>query len=77
MNDAAHRTYYWDFFGPRAEPTAAHFARHLRGFLEQHGIGELNVVSVTQTPLHHAIGVETPPEHWERIEKALRPKRYG
>jgi hypothetical protein len=71
------RTYFWDFFGPRSGPTAAHFKRHLQGFLEQHGIGRLTVVEVSLQSGHHAVGVTTPPEHWELIEKALRPKRHG
>lgn len=77
MTSPAPRTYYWDFFGPRSQPTAAHFQRHLQGFLQQHGIGELAVVLVSQAPLHHAVGVATPEAHWELIEKALRPKRHG
>jgi hypothetical protein len=75
MSDAS-RTYFWDFFGPRAQPTAAHFKRHLQGFLEQHGIGELALVEAAQAPGHHAIGVTTPPEHFQLIESALRPKRH-
>ncbi|HYQ16488.1 MAG TPA: hypothetical protein VEQ58_12045 [Polyangiaceae bacterium] len=69
------RTYFWDFFGPRSGPTAAHFKRHLQGFLDQHGIGELALSEVSLSPGHHAIGVTTPPEHVELIEKALRPRR--
>jgi hypothetical protein len=76
MSEAGPRTYFWDFFGPRAAPTAAHFERHLRGFLEQHGAGTLELVSEASAPGHAAIGVVTPPEHWELIEKALRPKRF-
>jgi hypothetical protein len=76
MSDVESRTYYWDFFGPRAEPTAAHFKRHLQGFLEQHGIAELALVSESQSPMHHAVGVHAPATHWELIEKALRPKRH-
>ena len=71
------RTYYWDFFGPRAEPTASHFKRHLQGFLEQHGIGQLALVDGSSAPGHCAVGVVTPPDHWELIEKALRPKRHA
>lgn len=74
MSDA--RTYFWDFFGPRAQPTAAHFKRHLQGFLSQHGIGELVLVDVSTAPGHHAVGVTTPAAHYELIEKALRPKRF-
>ena len=32
------KTYYWDFFGPNAEGTAAHFGRHLEEFFAKHGI---------------------------------------
>jgi hypothetical protein len=70
------RTYFWDFFGPRSQPTAQHFKRHLQGFLAQHEAATLEVVEVTLQPGHHGIGVVTPPEHFELIEKALRPKRW-
>jgi len=71
------RTYYWDFFGPRSVPTAQHFKRHLHGFLLQHGAAHLELVEVTVAPGHNAVGVATPPEHWQLIEKALRPKRHA
>lgn len=77
MTEPALRTYFWDFFGPRSQPTAAHFKRHLQGFLEQHGVGELTLVEASQGPGHHAVGVATPEPHWELIEKALRPKRHA
>jgi hypothetical protein len=70
------RTYFWDFFGPRSGPTAAHFKRHLQGFLEQHGAAELALSEQSSGPGHHAVGVQAPPAQWELIEKALRPKRY-
>jgi hypothetical protein len=70
------RTYFWDFFGPRSGPTAAHFKRHLQGFLEEHGIGELTLVEASLQPGHHAVGVATPEAHWKLIEAALRPKRH-
>jgi hypothetical protein len=34
------------------------------------------VVSEASAPGHAAVSVVTPSEHWELIEKALRPKRY-
>ena len=71
------RTYFWDFFGPRSLPTAQHFKRHLQGFLTQNGATALEVVEVTLQPNHHGIGVVTPPEHWELIEKALKPMRFA
>jgi hypothetical protein len=77
MTSSEQRTYFWDFFGPRSQPTAAHFKRHLRGFLEQHGIGQLPLVEESSAPGHHAVGVTTPAPHWELIEKALRPKRHA
>jgi hypothetical protein len=75
MSEPNERTYFWDFFGPRCAPTAAHFKRHLQGFLDQHGIGQLVLTEASQSPGHAAVGVTTPSEHWELIEKALRPKR--
>jgi hypothetical protein len=76
MTRTATRTYFWDFFGPRSAPTAQHFKRHLQGFLQQHGASDLELVELTLQPGHSAIGVATPAEHWELIEKALRPKRH-
>jgi hypothetical protein len=77
MSEPALRTYFWDFFGPRAQPTAAHFKRHLQGFLTQHRIAELTLVDASTAPSHHAVGLTAPAEHWELIEKALRPKRHA
>ena len=76
MTELDLRTYFWDFYGPRSGPTAMHFKRHLQGFLNEHGIGELALVEASASPGHHAIGVTTPPAHFELIEKALRPKRH-
>jgi hypothetical protein len=77
MSELAPRTYFWDFFGPRSKPTAEHFKRHLQGFLNQHGIGQLALVETSSSPGHHAVGVTTAPEHWELIEKALKPRRFS
>lgn len=77
MSEPEARTYFWDFFGPRAQPTAAHFRRHLLGFLEQHGISELPTLEVSNGPGHHGVGLTTPPAHFELIERALRPKRFA
>jgi hypothetical protein len=76
MSTPESRTYYWDFFGPRSEPTAQHFKRHLQAFLTQHGVSPAELVEVTLAPHHRAVGVVTPLEHRELIEKALRPKRF-
>lgn len=77
MNAPGLRTYFWDFFGPRAQPTAEHFERHLRGFLAQHGVSQIEPATDSSAPGHSAVSLPTPPEHWELIEKALRPKRYA
>lgn len=73
--EPAARTYFWDFFGPRSGPTAAHFRRHLQEFLDQHGLGTLAVTEESLAPGHHAVGLATPEPHQPLIEKALRPKR--
>lgn len=75
MSEPDQRTYFWDFFGPRSQPTALHFKRHLHDFLRQHGAAHLELVEQAPAPGHHAVGVVTPRQHWELIEKALRPKR--
>jgi hypothetical protein len=77
MTNEAERTYFWDFFGPRSAPTAAHFQRHLRAFVEEHRLGALSVSLESSAPGHHAVGLVTPQPHWELIEKTLRPKRHG
>ncbi len=76
MTEPQPRTYYWDFFGPRSAPTAAHFRRHLQGFLEQNQVATLEIVESSKQPGHHAVGLCTPATHFELIEKALRPKRF-
>lgn len=75
MTELTLRTYFWDFFGPRSGPTASHFERHLRGFLEEHHIAELAVTREEHSRMHSVVGLATPPMHFELIEKALRPKR--
>jgi hypothetical protein len=77
MSEPDARTYFWDFFGPRAVPTAAHFKRHLQGFLDQHGVVDVTLVEVSSAPGHQAVGATTPARHFELIEKALRPKRHA
>src|SRR5688572_33462172 len=48
------RTYYWDFFGPRAEGTATHFVSHLREFLSKHELTGCTVDTVSEGDGHHA-----------------------
>lgn len=68
------KTLYWDFFGPNAEPTAAHFEKHLREFLERHGLAcETGLESAGEG--HHAARCRATEPEAERIAAALRPQR--
>ncbi len=69
------RTYYWDFFGPRAQPTAEHFVEHLDGFLREHGIEGCETGLESQAAGHAAAFCVTPEEHQAAIEGALKPRR--
>ncbi|HEV8245901.1 MAG TPA: hypothetical protein VGP93_09030 [Polyangiaceae bacterium] len=68
------RVYYWDFFGPRATPTAEHFQRHLRSFLDQNGCAGVTSLD-SQAQGHVAVSCSVDLEWAERIERSLKPKR--
>ena len=69
----AHR-FHWDFFGPLAEKTAAHFEHHLEEFL-----GRSNITAVALGCEHQAGGssvfCEVPEEFEQGLVSALRPRR--
>jgi hypothetical protein len=68
------RTFLWDFFGPNASETAAHFERHLLQFLSRHGFsGETGRESEGEG--HQAVRCAVAPEWAEPLKRALRPKR--
>ena len=67
-------TYLWDFFGPNAEGTAAHFEVHLREFLEKNGITGCETGTESEGDGHRATRCAAPAAN-EMIEKALRPRR--
>jgi hypothetical protein len=69
------RTYHWDFFGPRAKPTAEHFQRHLAAFLSEHGCTGTETGSTSSGALHVAIFCRAPPDWQAAIERALKPRR--
>jgi hypothetical protein len=69
------KTYFWDFFGPRAEGTAAHFHRHLLQFLDQHQLSGCETALVSDGPGHHGVSCRTPAAARATIEGALRPRR--
>lgn len=68
-------TYFWDFFGPRAEGTARHFARHLEQFLENHRISGCRVTVTSEYEGHFAAVCEATEESAPVLEKSLRPQR--
>lgn len=70
------RTYFWDFFGPRAEGTATHFVVHLDEFLAREGLDGCTTGRVSQGRGHHAATCRAPERHWPALERALRPKRW-
>jgi hypothetical protein len=69
------KTYYWDFFGADAEPTAEHFLRHLDEFIVVNGFAGCTTGLSSDSDNHRAVWCRTGPE-WERqVEKTLAPKR--
>jgi hypothetical protein len=69
------RTYYWDFFGPRAEGTARHFHVHLLEFLAKNACPEMPTGLESQGARHYAVFCH-PPDDWQTpIEQSLRPRR--
>ncbi len=69
------RRYFWDFFGPDAEGTAAHFVRHLDEFLSRNHLSGCSTGTTSAGPGHHAAYCDAPPEVGSAIERALRPRR--
>lgn len=67
-------TYLWDFFGPNAEGTAAHFEVHLRQFLDEHGITDCETGTESEGEGHRAARCSTPAGN-DAIERALKPRR--
>lgn len=67
-------TYLWDFFGPTAEGTAAHFEVHLRQFLDEHGIADCETGTESEGEGHRAARCSVR-EPNPTIERALRPRR--
>lgn len=69
------RTYYWDFFGPRARPTAEHFVEHLEGFLHDNAMEGCDTGIASEGRGHAAAYCVAPEEHHAGIERALAPRR--
>ena len=69
------RTYFWDFFGPNATPTAEHFMRHLDEFLVINGYAGCTTGVVSSGANHHAVFCKAAPEWEHSIESSLKPRR--
>jgi len=69
------RRFFWDFFGPHGEGTARHFHKHLDEFLVREKI-EGCTTGVVGNDMHFAAYCDTPDEHRDVIQRALRPKRF-
>ncbi len=71
------KSFFWDFFGPRAEPTAAHFLRHLRDFLAKNACPEMPTGVRSEGAGHHAVYCSPPEELEAAIARSLRPRRIS
>ncbi len=69
------KSFYWDFFGPRAEGTAAHFLVHLREFLKKNDCPDMPTGVRSEGAGHQSVFCSPPAELEAAIERSLRPKR--
>jgi hypothetical protein len=69
------RRFYWDYYGPMAAGTAAHFHRHLDEFITARGLEGCRTGVETLGPTHSAAFCDTPEAHDEVVLRSLRPKR--
>ena len=69
------KRYFWDFFGPRAQPTAEHFMKHLDELLDEHAISGCTTGICSEQDGHVAVFIRAPQEHEATIERSLSPKR--
>lgn len=69
-------TLHWDFFGPRARGTAAHFERHVTEFLQREALATGATTGLASTgPFHAECWCRAPRDRAEAIALALRPRR--
>jgi hypothetical protein len=72
---AGEATFYWDFFGPRAEGTARHFQRHLEEFLAREGVVGCTTDVHGSSPNQWTVSCRTPANAAEPVRRARRPRR--
>jgi hypothetical protein len=63
----------WDFYGPNAEPTAAHHRKHLAEFLERNAIDGLPLLERDEGRV--SVLLELPRDLAEQVGRVLRPNR--
>ena len=68
-------TFFWDFFGPRAEGTARHFLRHLEEFLQREAVSDCVAEVAAVKAGHWAVSCRTPLDTAAVVRAALRPRR--
>jgi hypothetical protein len=70
------KTFYWDFYGPKAQRTAEHFLVHLDEFLVRNACAG-SVTGLRSDDLGHvAVWCRTEAQHELAIERSLRPQRW-
>lgn len=73
MSDA--KRLIWDFFGPRAEGTAQHFAKHLGEFFARESLPLVDSGVAEEADLHWTAFCEVDEATAEVVRTALRPQR--
>ncbi len=66
--------FHWDFMGPDARLTAAHFCHHLEEFCATHGIESPHTYT-TQVGNRCTASLECDEKHLVLVRDRLRPKR--
>lgn len=66
--------FHWDFFGPDAPTTAAHFLKHIDEFCAKEGIGA-HRHWVTEAGIRSTATLECDESHLVLVRDRLRPKR--
>jgi hypothetical protein len=69
------RTFYWDFFGPNAERTAAHFQQHLAQFLTKNALSGCETGTKSERAGHFAAFCRTPADVEDVLVRSLKPQR--
>lgn len=69
------RTFFWDFFGPNAERTAAHFKQHLDQFLEKNALLGCETGTRSERAGHFAAFCRAPESVESALVQSLRPQR--